>query len=203
MSTQMSTRQRFGRRLGRPKPSGSLKISAMKIVVESHLTEQSLKVALHALVGNDWIGPLALPRSRRKFDMAFRSKGMTLLVEYDGDEHYRSSLKIKADREKDLLAVMNDMHLVRVPYWVQLDSTMAMHWFGLEANIEQSFPHGFITTVFFPASFCELGIMRFRRELDSLPAKVLPAVVASLLDRAGEHGIEYVLPSELRSIITT
>jgi len=94
------------------------------------------------------------------------------------------------------------MRLVRIPYWVQLDSMMARHWFGLEANIEQSFPHGFITTKLFPASFCELGVARFRRELDALPAQVRFAVVASLRERVSEHGIEYVLPRELRALVT-
>ena len=45
-----------------------------------------------------------------------------MLVEYDGDEHYRDSLKIKADIEKDQFAQKNDMRLVRMPYWVQLDN---------------------------------------------------------------------------------
>ena len=111
-------------------------------------------------------------------------------------------MKIKADQEKDVLASENRMRLVRIPYWVQLDSMMARHWFGLEANIEQSFPHGFITTKLFPASFCELGVARFRRELDALPAQVRFAVVASLRERVSEHGIEYVLPRELRALVT-
>ena len=46
---------------------------------------------------------------------------------------------------------------MRFPYWVQLDSTTLWHYFGLEAEIEQSFPHGFITTKLFPASFCVLS----------------------------------------------
>jgi hypothetical protein len=143
-----------------------------------------------------------IPGFGRRFDMAFRTNTSTVLVEYDGDEHYRNSMKIKADQEKDVLASENRMRLVRIPYWVQLDSMMARHWFGLEANIEQSFPHGFITTKLFPASFCELGVARFRRELDALPAQVRFAVVASLRERVSEHGIEYVLPRELRALVT-
>jgi hypothetical protein len=176
----------------------------MNIVVESYLTEQRLKVALQQLLGDEWAGGhVALPGSRRRFDMAFRSQGMTVLVEYDGDEHYRHSMKIKADCEKDRLALENEMRLIRIPYWVQLDSIMAKHWFGLEADIEQSFPHGFITTKLFPASFCELGVTRFRRELDSLPPQVRDAVVASLRERVAEHGVEYVVPGALRPMITT
>jgi hypothetical protein len=174
----------------------------VKVVIESHLTEPKLAAALQQLVGAAWAGgQVSLPGSRRRFDMAFRAGCTTLLVEYDGDEHYRDSLKIRADRHKDDLAAANGMRLVRVPYWVQLDRTMARHWFGLDADIEQSFPHGFITTKVFPASFCELGVGRFRRELGTLPAAVREAVIHSLRDRATDYGVDYVLPSELRAMI--
>jgi hypothetical protein len=58
----------------------------------------------------------------------------------------------------------------------------------MEAEIEQSFPHGFITTKLFPASFCELGIERFRDELLALPDSVRDAVVLSLRARVEEYG---------------
>jgi hypothetical protein len=122
-------------------------------------------------------------------------------VEYDGDEHYRNSLKVKADREKDRLAREAGMGLVRVPYWVQLDGLTLRHYFGLLAEVRQDFPHGFITTKLFPASFCELGVERFRQELEGLPVAVREAVVLSLRERAREHGLEYVLPSALRGLI--
>jgi hypothetical protein len=133
----------------------------MKVHVEGFLTERKLASALQQLVSDRWAGgQVLLPGSRRRFDMAFRDSDSTVLVEYDGDDHYRDSMKIKADREKDEAAKQAGMRLVRVPYWVQLDATMAKHWFGLEATIDQSFPHGFITTKLFPASFCELGEAR-------------------------------------------
>jgi len=119
----------------------------MKIAIDSYLTEGKLKTALQQLLVDVWVGgQVVLPGSRRRFDMAFRSNGPTILVEYDGDEHYRHSMKIKADREKDMLALTNGFRLIRIPYWVQLDSIMARHWFGIELHIDQSFPHGFITT---------------------------------------------------------
>lgn len=176
----------------------------MKIVVESYLTERKLKAVLQKIYGNQWIGgQISLPGSRRKFDMAFRVRGIVILVEYDGDEHYRNSIKIKADKEKDVLAEENGMHLVRIPYWIQLDSVMVRHWFGIEVDIDQSFPHGFITTKLFPASFCELGIARFRQELASLPAEVRNAVIDSLREQVEAHGVEYVLPITLRTLVTT
>jgi hypothetical protein len=33
--------------------------------------------------------------------MAYRRDGRITVVEYDGDEHYRHSIKIKTDRAKD------------------------------------------------------------------------------------------------------
>ncbi len=153
----------------------------MQVTIESYLTEAKLAAALKQLVGTAWVGGQAkLPDSRRRFDMAFQCNAETVLVEYDGDEHYRDSLKIKADAHKDALAIAHGMRLVRVPYWVQLTNQTARHYFGLEAEIEQSFPHGFITTKLFPASFCEMGVERFRREIDALPATVREAVIASL-----------------------
>jgi hypothetical protein len=176
----------------------------VKVVIESKLDEDKLASALQQLVGAAWVGrQVSLPGSRCKFDMAFRRSGVTtVLVEYDGDEHYRKSLKIRADLHKDELASASGSPLVRVPYWVQLDRVMARHWFDLDAEIEQSFPHGFITTQLFPASFCELGVGRFRRELEALPAAVRGAVIGSLRDRVAKYGIEYVLPKELRGLVS-
>jgi hypothetical protein len=71
----------------------------------------------------------------------------------------------------------------------------------LEAVVEQTFPHGFITTKLFPASFCELGIERFQAELFTLPLIVRAAVVSSLRERVAEHGLQYVLPTSLVHII--
>ena len=174
----------------------------MTIVIESYLTERKLAAALQELVGDRWAGgQVSLPGSRRRFDMAYRTNNATILVEYDGDEHYRDAMKIKADRQKDGLASENQMRLIRIPYWVQLDTVMASHWFGVDASIEQSFRHGFITTKLFPASFCELGVARFRRELKELPAAVRNAVISSLRERVEEHGLEYVLPTELRALV--
>jgi hypothetical protein len=90
------------------------------------------------------------------------------------------------------------MHVVRLPYWVQLDQTTVWHYFGLSAEIERSFPHGFITTKLFPASYCELGVQRFRRELKGLPPDVKAAVIQFLQDRIRTFGLEYVLPIALR-----
>jgi hypothetical protein len=114
--------------------------------------------------------------------MWFRDGKRTVVVEYEGDEHYRNTLKIKADNEKDAVAREQGFRIVLVPYWVQLDPVMLKTWFGIDAEVEQDFPHGFISTKIFPASFCAMGIARFERELSSLPEAVRAAVIKSLRD---------------------
>jgi hypothetical protein len=172
------------------------------VEIQGYLVQGKLESALMAIVGTSWIGrEQRLAGSRRRWDMCFTVNGAIVAAEFDGDEHYCNSLKIKADREKDELAKAASIRVVRVPYWIQLTDETLRHYFGLEAKIVQNFPHGFITTKIFPASFCELGIERFRRELNELPSSVRDAVLLSLRERVAEHGIEYVLPTELRGLV--
>jgi hypothetical protein len=137
-----------------------------EITVEGYLTEPKLVDVLKTLSGDDWRGgQLKLPNSRRRWDCAFQGSDCIVAVEYDGERHYINSLKIKADREKNALAAKHGIKVVRFPYWIQLTSETLSHYLGLTAKITQDFPHGFITTEWYPASFCELGVERFQSEL--------------------------------------
>ena len=80
---------------------------------------------------------------------------------------------------------------------------MVRKWSDIETDIKQEYRHGFHATEYYPASFCELGIVRFRAEVASLPEQVREEVIVSLRDREKEHGIEYVLPTELRYLMIT
>lgn len=173
------------------------------ITINGYLVQEKLETALKAIVGDsNWHGrELLVPGSRRRWDMAYQINRHITVVEFDGDAHYRDSLKIKVDCEKDLVAQQQGYSVVRFPYWLQLTSETAQHFFGLTAEIFQDFPHGFITTKLFPASFCERGIERFERELNSLPATVKNSVLQSLKERSYEHGVDYVLPSALRNLL--
>ena len=105
------------------------------VVIEGYLTEGKLAAALRGITGPRWVGEqVNLPGTRRRCDMAFHRAGELVLVEYDGDEHYRHTMKIKADREKDFAATATGLRLVRVPYWVQLDTVTLMHYFGLRCT---------------------------------------------------------------------
>lgn len=173
------------------------------IKIEGYLLQGKLESALKQLVGEEnWVGrELRVPDSRRRWDMAYKIKGKTTVVEFDGNQHYWDSLKIKVDKEKDAVAHSLGYTVVRVPYWVQLTSETALYYFGFRAKIDQDFPHGFITTKIFPASYSELGVSRFQRELSALPKLTKDAVISSLRERVQEYGLEYVLPAPLQSML--
>lgn len=166
--------------------------------LQGHLTESGLAEIMRALMPDGFQVQFMLPGRRLRWDIKYDSPSGPVLVEYDGDEHYRNTMVIRADREKSLLAQSNGFKLVRFPYWLQLDSYVLKHFFQIEAKVVQDFPHGFITTKLFPASFCPLGLARFRMEMDSLPDVLREAVRRSLTERAAEYGAEYVVPGELR-----
>lgn len=179
-------------------------MSRLKVQIDGYLVQSKLAKALEAIVGTAaWCGSevRVISDSRRRWDMVYQSDFGKTAVEFDGDAHYRDSLKIKTDLEKDELARIGGYKVVRVPYWIQLTSQTLMHYFNLDADITQNFPHGFITTKIFPASFCEMGITRFEREIISLPSEVRGDVVDSLRGRANEHGIEYVVPGSLKGLL--
>lgn len=176
--------------------------TAVSVTINGYLTEEQLANALQVLVGAGWLGcQVKIGNGRSTWDMAYVLDGLTCAVEYDGDDHYCNTLKIKADRQKNALAAANSIRLIRIPFWVQLTTSTLSHYCHLNASVVQSFPHGFISTKCFPASFCELGIERFRTELVALPVDVRAAVIKSLKDRATDHGVEYVLPSSLRTLV--
>ena len=173
------------------------------VSISGYLKQDKLECALREIVGsNSWRGrEVRLPVGKRRWDMSYELNGKVNVVEFDGDEHYRNTLKIKADEEKDKIACEHGYHVIRIPYWVQLTTETLRHYFNLSALIQQDFPHGFIATKIFPASYCELGLSRFQRELESLPSAVRNAVILSLRDRAAEYGLAYVLPSSLQHLL--
>jgi very-short-patch-repair endonuclease len=63
--------------------------------------------------------------------MAYKdSDNQIVVVKYDGDHHYRNSLQIKRDFEKDELVKGLGFKVIRIPYWVQLTvQTQLLFWY--------------------------------------------------------------------------
>src|SRR5262245_54359863 len=105
--------------------------TAPAIRIDGYLIESKLAAALQRIVPDGWLGDqVHVDGSRYRWDMSYQIDGTVSVVEYDGDEHYRHSMKIKADRAKDEIARTNGYKVVRFPYWIQLDSLSLKHYFG-------------------------------------------------------------------------
>jgi hypothetical protein len=119
-----------------------------------YLTEESLGCFLHERVDPDIIAGKIVPGVERPFRPDYRSERHRLIVEYDGDMHYRSAKKILADKERDRVFGAARYRVVRIPYFVQLTREVVADLFGTAA-IDHSdflrFPHGFVAeTVVMP-----------------------------------------------------
>lgn len=152
------------------------------VEIEGYLLQRKLETALRKIVGESWSGAeVRVEGTRYRWDMVYTRSGQTVVVEFDGDEHYRDTRKIRVDRIKDRIADENGYSVVRFPYWIQLTSETLWHYFGLQAKVIQDFPHGFIDRrAKLPASFCELGVHRFKDEIVGLPEDVRDSVLESL-----------------------
>lgn len=173
------------------------------IMIDGYLVQKKLESVLQTIVGElSWVGKeIRVEDTRFRWDIVYKQNERMVAVEFDGSNHYRHSLNIKRDNEKDVIAQKSGIKVVRFPYWIQLTTETLRSYFNLDATIKQNFPHGFIATKDFPASFCELGIRRFKNEYDHLSPNVQNAVANSLRDRITEYGLEYVLPKQLYFLI--
>jgi hypothetical protein len=135
-----------------------------------YLTQASLGRFLQERVDPAIVAGQLIPGVSRRYRPDFRSERHRLIVEFDGDEHYRSAKKILGDEERDRALACVGYRIVRIPYFVQLTRVVIATLFG-EIAIHHgdflNFPHGFIAkTVVMPADFCELGITRFEADLE-------------------------------------
>jgi hypothetical protein len=131
--------------------------------------------------------------TRYRWDITCSLNGKKLHVEFDGDRHYTNSLAFRSDEVKDLYAKQHNEDVIRIPYFVQLNSETFKYYFGLNLDLTTDFSHGFVTTKVFPASFCSLGLIRYNKELNNLPVSVVSQINESLAIQSERYGVRYVI----------
>lgn len=157
-------------------------------VIVGHLNGQLLPCGFRETAKKYKLGTqIKLPGSRSKYDFGFSYNNKKYLVEFDGNYqgvgHYNNAENCFKDDQKNELAISNGYEIIRVPFWLQLDNDTFELLFGFKANckIENNFPHGFITNSSLnPASFCELGMVRFKNEFDILLEDIKFDILVSL-----------------------
>jgi very-short-patch-repair endonuclease len=72
-----------------------------------------------------------------------------LILEFDGDNHYKSAEKIKSEESKNQIFHNLGYKIIRIPYFVQLTKQVMENLFGIDFTPEYKFPHGFISKIVF------------------------------------------------------
>lgn len=133
----------------------------------SYLTEHSLGDFLNAIYPNcEWVHDKRfqiVEGEAFKFRPDFCCHELKMCVEFDGADHYMKTNIIQADNKKDETLKSLGYKVIRIPYFVQLDSASIKYLFNLDVKFDYHFKHGFISrNVTLPSSFCELGIWKFK-----------------------------------------
>ena len=167
--------------------------------MKDYLTEQSLKqVLIQIYPDSTFIHNRQVPESGLRTRPDYRSEDLKLIVEFDGDLHYRSVQKIKREKEKTKAYTSMGYKVVRIPYFVQISTQTIKELLDINFDYEQTFPHGFISeTAMLPADFCELGIQKFKDDLSRFNY-IRSDIIKSLkhkIDILGDR--ELVLPPSL------
>ena len=162
----------------------------MKSGDREYLTEVLLGQFLRKRVDATFVANQPVPGLGRRFRPDYHSDRHKLVVEFDGDQHYRSSRVILGDVERDAFFTASGFRVIRIPYFVQLSHAVIMHLFGQLAHTTGdflNFPHGFIaSTVVMPADFC-VGIARFEDDLERF-GYIAGDILQSLKEAAAARG---------------
>lgn len=170
----------------------------------NYLTEKTLGIFLESTQffsnqNPNWIHDKIVPNSGINNRPDFRSDNLKLIVEFDGFQHYTQSSYIIKDEIKDSTYSKMGYTIVRIPYFVQLESRTISYLFGFNYEYKQTYPHGFIDkNAILPADFCELGIERFIKDLQRF-SFIKTEIIESLIAKSAD--IRTVIPQSLTSII--
>ena len=138
--------------------------------IEGPLSEKILGRFLLERISKDFIHNRRVPGARGGWRAPWRSERLQMIVCWDDWKHYCKAKVIsedmKADGEWNRLGYM----IVRIPYFVQLDSRIVEYLFAGFTQDLTSFnicQQGFVLPgLIYPADFCEMGLNRFVFDLD-------------------------------------
>lgn len=171
--------------------------------MNEYLTERLLGILLRDLYPNqEFIHDRMVPNSGIRARPDYRCDELMLIVEFDGDQHYRSSKKIKSEEVKNGTYTNMGYKVVRFPYFIQPSRNIINLLLNLNVDYEQTYPHGFIDeAAILPADFCEIGVLKFINDLNRFNI-IRAEIIESLRNKVETHGdIDLVLPPTLNNLI--
>jgi hypothetical protein len=158
-------------------------------IINGYLTQQKLQNLLQNEPALNYINKeVPLEGSRLKFDFLVErnSDKQKIAIEFNGYAHYTDPDTILRDFKKREYAKKNNLILVEIPYWVQINEETFKHYFQINPlnHIKCDYFHGFIDKkAKLPSCFCSLGIERFIIEFLLLPVSVKLEIQKSLKDQ--------------------
>lgn len=164
-----------------------------------YLTEEGLGDALQIIYPSfNFVRDQKIKNSNILYRPDYYCGELNLAIEFDGYLHYTDAKTIYRDGIKDLALYNMRINIVRIPYFVQLSDVVINLLFGIRVKYPQNYPHGFIDKrAVLPANFCELGILKFKSDLDRFNC-IKDDIIHSLISRFDEKStIECVLPPSL------
>ena len=134
-----------------------------------YLTEKVLGQILTVLYpGKTWVHDqtfkLPLNQSQKfRFRPDYCCHELKMCVEFDGPDHFMKANVILADRNKNLKLTETGYTLIRIPYFIQLNTETIKYFFNIRVSFNYNHNHGFISkNIVLPSSFCEQGIWKFK-----------------------------------------
>ena len=171
--------------------------------MNNYLTEKSLGEYLEQIFPKyKFIRDKAVPDSKIRNRPDYRNDELMLIVKFDGYRHYSNPDNILVDEQKDTVYEAMGYTIIRIPYFIQMSTDIIKLLFNKDLNIKQIYPHGFIDSkAMLPAFFCELGITRFKNDLNKFNI-VKEDIVLSLKHKNEKNKhINYVLPPSLHELL--
>lgn len=167
---------------------------------EDSLNEDKLSGILNLLYPNiEFIRDKIVLNSGIRNRPDYRSEKLKLIVEYDGPNHYCNSRTILNDEIKDAVFISMGYKIIRIPYFTEIPDSLIEYQFDVQnVQLNWKYPSGFINdSVVLPADFCELGIERFKADLETL-WYLKEEIINSLKNKIQQKGdIRLVLPKSL------
>lgn len=161
----------------------------MRMRMGDYLVESSLGVLLEQHFSCPFVHNRKVPGSDIRNRPDYRNDDLMLIVEFDGYRHFTCAKTIVADKMKDRTYKAMGYTVVRVPYFVQASSAAFKHYFDIDVNIEQVYPHGFIDPkATLPSDFNSLGVASYLGIMDTLPEEIAEDISSSLVRKGIELG---------------
>jgi len=150
-----------------------------------YLTESLLGEFLLERIGPDFVHNRKIPGVSLPWRPDYLSESLKLIVEFDGWRHYCKAETAAKDIFKDADYAEHGYKLIRIPYFIQLDSRIIKLLFSeytQDFSDFNTYPHGFIDPkVVYPGDFCELGLIRYTEELEKTFKIVEDDIKASIM----------------------